>query len=310
MQQVFYPLDLSPPSAESCMHAVKQAFSQYAPYRERHDFCDSCIAEEVFPEFQNAIDHPNTAKPWVYELFFHEHIDCVGTINNLKFWLPRTLETSILDSNKHFTFEVFEKYKSQNIGFWSPHETKALRQVFTRSLIGVVEHMDAAPLGPQLPDFASNDYDKAWPTNFALQAIIGSLIALRVNPQDIFAYVFKHCDERIDYFLAHIIIVEMEPWWLGDLDKGLPNNLTDYDKVNIFLDQNAMQAVLNHVSKDYLAQQLAKYQTARNQLLVQNFELAIGYYDERKKRPQLISQQNGEEAILKLIQQGQFSIPA
>ena len=283
------------------MQAVKQVFSYYVPLRERQDFCDVCISDDFFLEFQQAIDHPETAEPWVYEYFFHEDIDCVGTINNLKFWLPRTLETSLLDYTKSFTFEIFEKYQSQNIGFWPNEETHALRQVFSRALIGVVENNDAAPLGPKLPQFISKSYETIRPASFSLQVITGILIALRVDPKDIFQYVYNHHNETIDYFLADLILVGMSPWWIGDLDKGLPENFTDFDKANIFLDQNAMFALLDVVSKDYLNQQLAQYQLAKNNLLVEEISLALKYYDREKNRIPLISQQEGESIIFTLL---------
>lgn len=287
------------------MHAVKQAFSHYQPCRKREDYCDTCVSDEMLTQIIDSIDNPDCADNLACRLFVYECSSCVGGINSFKFWLPRILEKLILDDRVGSAFKVFEKLACENVSFWRQCEQDALRQLFCRCLLNFIAHNDPAPLGPAIGQFKTNDYTTMRPIAFSLKAIVACLIYLRVAPREIFNYLFQQRDERIDCFFADFIDDPLSAWWLGGLGEdspiNLPEGLLDTDIALIYLHQLAHHSFFENIPKPYLEQQLMKYKTDGNSLLYKNLTYALELYDETSSSIPLISQKDGEEAMLKLL---------
>lgn len=281
------------------MQAINQAFRHYEPLVKRQDYCEDCVSDEMFARILNCIDNPNFNDGFAYRLLFQEPFNCVGGSDNLKYWTPQILTNLLLDNQYSFALKVHEVYQREAFGFWPQIEQDALRQSFSRALLGLVENNNPAPLGPFNSKFTTHCCKDIRAFSFALEAIASSLCALRVNPVEVFQYIFDHRDERIDYYLADYTIgylIDLEVDYSISALPDVPESV--FDCAN-FLNLYSITTFFKIISKDYLIEIKAKYQKEENELLENELKFALKCFDEEHSRIPIWSIIDKKKAAIK-----------
>lgn len=263
------------------MSAVYDIFLRYPPATSRAQYCQTCASDEFVINIEKASQTPRKADEMAFLGLYWESTYCMGGLSNLKFWLPRSLETYILtDVDNGIFTTIGERYQSLGLSAWPIDEQQILRLTFCRALMNFVETGNPKPLGGRLLEHTDNKKTQFLCQADILTIIIGILIYLRIEPKDIFAYLLHNRDERIDFFLGQEIssyFLIMDDNFHFNAETHIDNN--DIRSVTEILDRRGRAALFNAVSFQDLINLYEKYEIIGNKILVETLDQALQNYE-------------------------------
>ncbi|WP_182418750.1 hypothetical protein [Bartonella sp. HY038] len=301
--QLFYIFEEQPPSAIDCMSAVYNIFSHYPPARGRGNYCRTCASDEFVEIIVEACKSPSKAPASSFSGIYWEGPHCMGGISNIKFWLPRTVETYILTpvDNGIFT-NIVERYQSIGLSLWPFDEQEVLRLTFCRALINFVESGNPAPLNGTLLTKSRDRCKELQQHADIFTIIIGMLIYLRIEPKGIFAYLKAHQNENIDFFLCReisddFLSIDEEAYY----DAETINNNDNLKLLTKLLNRRARTALFNAISIEDLFDKLDKYEKLGNTILCQYIEKALQDYNSQKSNNEDLNEDDDSLLLHKLL---------
>lgn len=283
-KSLFYTFDIQPPNAHECMLKIYEAFADYKPAVERAQYCTTCTRDDFIETIAKASKSPHTAPMNSFCGIYWENPTCMGGADNIKFWLPHTIETYMLTSLQHMPYSgIHEIYQNLGLSAWPDHEQEVLRLTFSRALINLIETGDPSPLKGELLDNQDDRRLALLHISDIFVIIIATLIYLHVEPTSIFKYLLNNDDARVDFFLCSEINY---PWLsmehLDRFSEQIYINNDDLKHVTEILSKRARVSLFQLISSDDLQQLLEKYKAKGDEILCCQIKHALQQYEQQK----------------------------
>ena len=178
-----HPFPLDPPAASATLDGAYEALSGLATYGR---FCEQCF----MPEQERMVLRGDlrSKPPDEFSLIYYEHPQCSVGADGFMYFLPRALETLVLDDD----VGEYVIASAVKCGLYSICDARqsALRNVFARAAIGWFTAQDPAPFGRWNGD-PQNTYLRPWSLAEAhyCDVTVLPLLHLRVCPRDVFTWL-------------------------------------------------------------------------------------------------------------------------
>lgn len=224
-EPIFHCFDVASTNSDACLDQLYAAFIRHRP---AWNWCRQCFTPETEDETRRQ-PNPRGAPAASFAHIYYEHPNCSGGRETFLHWLPRGLTLFLLDPDFDSYASFLEVMVRLTPWRWSFDEQDAVRTLLCRAAIGWFKGGDPAPLRLE-----REAQDQSCDGGVS-ETLVRALLALRVNPFDLFTWLARIGGQR-----AYEVL----------LDLAIAPRLTE-DPTYFVLDDEA-DAAIQHAALDAL----------------------------------------------------------